>query len=267
VACKDKKRFKQNKIVREWIGKTIQFPNIDPTYIITKGTFDSIESKEFKILLYTDSTGCTRCKSRMYIWQNYIEELGNQVNFLFYFYPKNEESLLSMLKLEIFNYPVFIDNNDKLNKLNKFSNNSMFQCFLLDKNNKILAMGNPVNNPQIWKLYKQIITGEVSTKQPVTTVETEQSETELKDLQIGKTSEAAFILKNTGTQPLIIQMVNTSCGCTVPEWEKQPIAAGKNTEIAVKITPEEKGSFNKTVTVHCNTEEGQILLKVSGMVE
>jgi hypothetical protein len=53
----------------------------------------------------------------------------------------------------------------------------------------------------------------------------------------------------------------------VPNWEKQPVAAGKNTEIAVKITPEEKGYFNKTVTVHCNTEEGRILLKVGGMVE
>jgi hypothetical protein len=102
---------------------------------------------------------------------------------------------------------------------------------------------------------------------PVTFVEPEQTEIELIDLHTGKTSEAIFTLKNTGTQPLIIQTVNASCGCTVPEWKKEPIKTGKNTEIKVQITPEEKGYFNKTITVHCNTEKGQILLKVKGIVE
>jgi hypothetical protein len=158
------------------------------------------------------------------------------------------------------------DVKDSLNQLNKLPVNPIFQCFLLDKDNKVLAIGNPANNFKVWELYKQIISGEISDKPPITTVESEQSEIELKDLQTGKTSEATFTLKNTGTQPLIIQMVNASCGCTVPEWEKQPIAAGKSTEIKVKITPEKSEYFNKTVTVHCNTEEGQILLKVTGMV-
>jgi hypothetical protein len=101
----------------------------------------------------------------------------------------------------------------------------------------------------------------------VTVVESQQNEIKLKELFIGKTNEAVFTLKNTGLHPLIISIINTSCGCTVPEWEKQPVAAGKNTEIKVKITPEEKGYFNKTITVHCNTEKGQILLKVSETVE
>ena len=86
-------------------------------------------------------------------------------------------------------------------------------------------------------------------------------------MQIGKTSEAIFVLKNTGKNLLVIQQVESSCGCTVPHWEKQPIAAGKSTEIKVKITPEQSEYFNKTITVHCNTEEGRILLKIKGMVE
>jgi uncharacterized protein (DUF58 family) len=90
---------------------------------------------------------------------------------------------------------------------------------------------------------------------------------ELKNLKIGKTSEAAFTLQNIGTQPLVIKSVESSCGCTVPEWEKQPVAAGKNTEIKVRVIPEKSGYFNKTVTVRCNTEKGQILLKVTGTAE
>jgi hypothetical protein len=86
-------------------------------------------------------------------------------------------------------------------------------------------------------------------------------------VQIGKASEAVFILKNTGEQPMIIQMVETSCGCTVAEWEKQPVSVGQSTEIKVKITAEEKGYFNKTITVYCNTEEERILLTIKGLVE
>jgi hypothetical protein len=61
-------------------------------------------------------------------------------------------------------------------------------------------------------------------------------------------------------------MVNTSCGRTVPEWEKQPIAAGKSTEIKVRITPDAEEFFNKTVTVHCNIETGKIVFSIRGMV-
>jgi hypothetical protein len=101
----------------------------------------------------------------------------------------------------------------------------------------------------------------------LTTVETEQTEIEFQDLKVGTTSEAIFVLKNTGTKPLVIQMVDASCGCTVPEWEKQPIGAGKSTEIKVKITPEKSEYFNKTVTVHCNTEKGQVMFSIRGTVD
>jgi hypothetical protein len=207
----------------------------------------------------------------MYKWKQIIKEadsiLPNAIDFKFFFFPKNEKDLLLLLKKDGFDYyPFYIDKEDELNKLNRFPSDENYQCFLLDNNNKVLSIGNPTNNPNIWILYKKIITGEVSAKPLVTTVEPQQIEIEIKDLQLGKTSEAVFILKNTGSQPLIIQMVNASCGCTVPEWEKHPIVPGKSTEIRVRITPEEKSYFNKTVTVYSNAETGRIVLKVSGMV-
>jgi hypothetical protein len=149
--------------------------------------------------------------------------------------------------------------------MNKLPDNPLHQCFLLDHNNRALAMGDPISYPQVWELYKKIITGEMAEKLPVTTVIAERTEIELNDLQAGKTSEAIFVLKNTGTEPLVIQQVESSCGCTVPDWEKQPVApGGRSTEIKVKITPEKSEYFNKTVTVHCNIEKGQISFIVKG---
>jgi hypothetical protein len=62
------------------------------------------------------------------------------------------------LKLNEFNYPAFIDEKDEINSLNQFpSGNRQFQCFLLDKENRVEIIGNPILNPQIEKLYKQKI--------------------------------------------------------------------------------------------------------------
>jgi hypothetical protein len=266
-ACKESNN-KLEFLVREWTGKTIKIPEIEPIipYARTAGYVNN-DTMQYKILFYIDSADCTKCKLQLHLWLSFIEKHKDKTDFLFFFHIKNKEELLSFLKEERFSRKVYIDTNDELNKLNRFPSNPQFQCFLLDKDNKVLAIGNPATNPKIWKLYKKIITGEISDKPPVTVVEPEQTEIELKDLHTGKTSEAIFTLKNTGTQPLIIQTIDASCGCTVPEWEKQPVATGKSTEIKVKITPEEKGYFNKTITVHCNIEEGQISLKVKGMVE
>jgi hypothetical protein len=166
TACRDNKIVGLEKVLTEWIGKTILFPDIKPVYIFGDSlnhTFktDTI-AKNYKILLYTDSTGCTSHQLNLNTWKSFIEELNSNVDFLFYFQPANEKELLSLLANERFIYPIYIDNRDELNKLNRFFNNPVFKCFLLDKNNKILAVGNPGNNVMLWKLYKKIITDKIS---------------------------------------------------------------------------------------------------------
>jgi hypothetical protein len=270
-SCKNKTTIEMEHVFKEWVGKNIKFPNLEPIIYSVKtkdiSKYAITKDKAYKVLLYIDSTGCTSCKLRLSLWISLIEDLRSKVDFLFYFNLKSEEEVLFILKQDMFVYPIYIDKNDELNKLNNFPSSIHHQCFLLDKDNKVLAIGNPVHNFQIWDLYKQIIIGEISNNPPITTVEAEQTEIESENLQIGKTSESVFVLKNTGTKPLIIRRVDASCGCTVPEWDKQPVAAGNSTEIKVKITPEKSEYFNKTVTVYCNTEKGRILFIVKGTVE
>ncbi|MDR0605734.1 MAG: hypothetical protein LBG80_15685, partial [Bacteroidales bacterium] len=198
VACKNRKTSEADHIVKEWIGKQIQLPDIKPIIPYLRMKKDTVllksDDKEYKILLYIDSTGCTKCNLNLNIWESYIKELNFKVNFMFYFHPKTEEGLVFFLKHERFAYPVYVDNQNKLYKLNRFPQNPIFHCFLLDSNNKVISIGNPTNNPKIWELYKRIINGEISDKPPVTTVEPESTEIELNDLQIGKTSETVFSL-------------------------------------------------------------------------
>ena len=77
-----------------------------------------------------------------------------------------------------------------------------------------------------------------------------------------------FSFTNTGNEPLIIEKAKGSCGCTVPNYPKEPIAPGATAEIEVTYKPgKQKGNQTKTVTVTANTEPRTTQLKISANVE
>ena len=78
---------------------------------------------------------------------------------------------------------------------------------------------------------------------------------------------AEFVIKNTGDAPLLIRSAKGSCGCTVPEWPKEPIADGE--EAVVKVTfnsGNKKGKQNKTVTLVTNAIPSTKVLTIKGTV-
>jgi hypothetical protein len=76
-----------------------------------------------------------------------------------------------------------------------------------------------------------------------------------------------FEFKNTGNEPLIISTAKGSCGCTVPEWPKEPIAPGAKGTITVKYDTKRPGAINKTVTVTSNAvNEPTKVLRIKGNV-
>ena len=77
-----------------------------------------------------------------------------------------------------------------------------------------------------------------------------------------------FEFTNTGNAPLIINNVQSSCGCTVPSKPTEPIAPGKTGKIEVKYNMN-PGPIRKTLTVETNAvnvEEGRVVLKIKGEV-
>ncbi len=79
--------------------------------------------------------------------------------------------------------------------------------------------------------------------------------------------ETVFTIQNTGNSPLLIHQVETSCGCTVPQWTKKPIREGKSGEIKVTYDAKYPGRFHKTITVYANVEGRSIKLSIAGEVE
>ncbi|RHJ86570.1 DUF1573 domain-containing protein [Parabacteroides sp. AM08-6] len=83
----------------------------------------------------------------------------------------------------------------------------------------------------------------------------------------GKVSHT-FKIENTGDKPLVITRVIASCGCTTPEWTKEPIAPGKTGEITITYNPKGRvAPFTKTVSVYSNGKVGSFILTIRGVVE
>lgn len=76
-----------------------------------------------------------------------------------------------------------------------------------------------------------------------------------------------FKFTNKGDAPLVISRVNASCGCTTPDWTKQPILPGKTgTIIAVYNPLGRPGVFSKSITVFSNAADAQVNLLIKGDV-
>ena len=87
------------------------------------------------------------------------------------------------------------------------------------------------------------------------------------EIQQGESVTHDFILKNTGDADLIISAAKGSCGCTVPEWPKTPIAKGE--EAAIKVTfnsAGKSGKQNKTVTLVTNAIPNTKVITINGNV-
>ncbi len=83
----------------------------------------------------------------------------------------------------------------------------------------------------------------------------------------GEKISYAFRFKNVGSGDLVIRAANGSCGCTVPEYPKEPVAPGKDGIINVTFNSEGKdGEQNKTVTLIANTIPNTKVLTITGTV-
>lgn len=76
-----------------------------------------------------------------------------------------------------------------------------------------------------------------------------------------------FKFTNVGKEPLIISNAVGSCGCTTPNWPKEPIKPGASASIKVKYATDRIGAFEKTVTITSNADTPTKVIKIKGVVK
>jgi hypothetical protein len=102
---------------------------------------------------------------------------------------------------------------------------------------------------------------------PITIVSFDRIEHNFGKLKDGEKPFTTFKFTNTGKEDLVISNATGSCGCTVPEWPKEPIKPGKSGSIKVEFDSKDKlGEQIKTVSVTSNTEPSINTLTIKATV-
>lgn len=85
-------------------------------------------------------------------------------------------------------------------------------------------------------------------------------------IEKGADGVRVFEFTNTGTAPLIISRVTSTCGCTIPKKPERPILPGEKGEIEVKYDTQRVNPIRKTITVLSNADTPTVALKIKGEV-
>ncbi|MGB0521926.1 MAG: DUF1573 domain-containing protein [Flammeovirgaceae bacterium] len=94
--------------------------------------------------------------------------------------------------------------------------------------------------------------------------EFEETKFDFGDIQQGDVVEHTFKFKNVGEVPLLITDTQVTCGCTTPEFTKEPVAPGESGEILVKFNSAGKsGNTSKNVTINANVEGGRSIIRIT----
>lgn len=268
-SSRDDKTDLQERLAR-WEGKEIKFPSDARFTIQGKDTVDfAVSDSTYKIVTYLDSIGCSSCKLNLAKWKELVayvrDDMGMDVQFLFFFHPNDERELKIKMKYDDFTYPVCFDREDALNKLNRFPSDMQFQTFLLDPANRVVAVGNPVYNPKVKSLYLGILSPALKQEDlSETQVSVASTDIDFGTFQVGERRDTTIYIRNVGDKPLLALDVQASCGCTEVEYEQEPVRPGDSLSLHIVYEDNKRGFFRKRVLFHCNVEKSPLVFYVIG---
>lgn len=256
------------KIVDEWQGKQINLPE-NMTDFLTGDTID-ITDADFTIVSYVDSIGCTGCKMKLPLWKEFLSSLDSvsnyDIRFLMVVSPSGENDLPYFLKSADFNYPVYIDYSDKVSKANSFPAETALQTFLLDRNKNVRVVGNPVYSSEIAKLYKKIISGQMSVSEG-DIVSVSDNQISLGTLAPQETWSREIIFSNQGNDTIHIKKVISSCDCTELSLPERYIRPKSDLKAVLHFAGDTvSGDFERSVYVYYSDFEYPTIITISGKI-
>lgn len=134
--------------------------------------------------------------------------------------------------------------------------------------NKVTAQGGETFTDESGQEFNAIQSDEEPSngEMPITRITYTEPKADLGEVEEGIKVQHSFEFKNTGHEPLILQSVQGSCGCTVPSYSREPIAPGETGQIDIEFDSKGRPGINtKDVTIVANTNPS--ITKVSFTVK
>jgi hypothetical protein len=155
--------FEKHQKDKQIIDQKITIPEFDASnFLCTNDTIDyrfynkKLKEFSYKIIIYADSLSCVDCDLNLIEWKQRIKEIEKKrlnVCFLFILNSNYFSIIKQIIQRDKFNYSIFFDKHGYFAKANNFSSDIKHITFLLNEDNQIILIGNPINNANNWNQY------------------------------------------------------------------------------------------------------------------
>lgn len=256
----------QREVVAEWSGREISIPENLTFQISTTDIDIDLDTPNFKVINYVDSTGCTSCRMKLARWNGVIDEFkalpGVDIEILTIVNTADLHEILFQFNQNKYLHPIAIDSANIFDKTNALPVEPEYHTFLLNADNEVLAIGNPVNNPKIKDLYRDILLEESDTHIERFGALKSQS---LGVLSPGDTAKVSFSLPNADCFiPHILDII-PSCDCVLASVITQSNFV-ENINVTF-VADSTKGSFIRHVDVFYQEKENPDRLTIYGYIK
>ncbi|MDE6533143.1 MAG: DUF1573 domain-containing protein [Muribaculaceae bacterium] len=267
ASCGDSKRKAYEKAVVEWTGKRILFPD---SMRLVGGEIITKPEADFTIVSYYDSIGCSECRMKLQFWNEFMQRVDSvrgdkTVNLMMIAASVFEKDLERIQKYDDFKYNIIYDPKDHINSLNLFPVDDSMRTFLIDKNNKVLTFGNPIQNKRLFNLYLSII------GKSENNIENDREWIEYSydfgNVKSGESVSHTFSMKNESSDTLRVREVISSCECTEGTVIPTIIPPGSPYRVEVSFRETIPDSFLRSVMVYFENQTSPLLrFEVTGQV-
>ena len=268
LSCNKTERECHNLVI-EMIGKDIIMPSsfkyTVENMIIPYDYYDP----DYYIITYVDSSRCTSCSLKLKNWTLVIDELNSltdkNIGLITIINTKNHKNIAKIVTKYDFKHPIVIDSTNLFysqNNLPKYFNE---HTFLTDNSNKIIAIGNPVTNPKIKELYKEIILSDSDNryKSPLTSIEYSINLGIIKQFE---DPTKTIYVKNNDSITYTLEKIITSCDCVSVTPESSNIHPNDSIKLQLSILDSIPGYFNKDIDVFVKEKKSAIHIKLQGFI-
>ena len=217
--------------------------------------------------------GCTSCKFHLTNWENFFDNINDicpdqNINTVLLINTHKRQDIKNLIEEEFYQYPIILDEEDCINRTNIFPKDELFRTFLLDRNHKVIAIGNPLYNHEIEDLYTSIITGgKIFSSNYRSSISFDRTFHNFGKIKIGEIVENTFVINNIGTDTVIISNIDSSCDCTTAIPSSTIINPNQGIRLTVRFKEDSLiGNFYRTLSISYNNIPRPTIVTIKGVV-
>ena len=252
----------------EWTGKEIVIPDSLP---LVGGGWYVNEPANFTIVAYYDSEGCTGCRMKLPFWKEFMDRVDSvsvskRVRFMLIAATDDEKELEYLMKRDGFTRDVIVDSISSFSKANVLPDDPHLQAFLLDGENRVVLIGNPIDMRSIGKVYLNSVKGGDGSGQEEKSEDIEEHSHSFGKVRKGETVAHTFYLTNQTADTLRVKDIVSSCDCTVGEISSRVIPPSMRYEMTVRFSDTIPGEFFRVVRLNFEDNHREVEFDLTGEI-